>query len=489
VSLLDQLADQLETPVELDERPRWRDLARPEQLPPPGEWLTWLYLAGRGSGKTRACGEAIAEDARRYPGLRGALVAPTFSDARDTMVEGDSGLLRIFRDGELRGGSRETAWNRSIGELFLANGSYLKIFSSERPGRLRGPQFHVAWGDELAQWLDASKGTAEDTTWSNLLFALRLRPEPDWPAGFASRIYASTTPRPVPLLRVRPGIAVRDPHKAGILQKPTTVTSRGRSLDNVANLADEYRRNVIDPLVGTRLGRQELEAELLEDVEGALITSAGLDRGRRVIGEMPHLLSRVVAVDPAASAGEKSDETGIVVVGADAMGDGWVLDDRSGRMSPDGWGRAVWEAAIEHDASAIVVEDNQGGDMVEHVLATTWQVIQAERLRRGLLTPTPPIVRVHPTSGQGKWVRASALQPMLEQGRIHMLGDPLRPGVLDALEDQLTSWTGDKAEDSPDRVDGLVHGLTWLLFPMQRSATMRGRYISKIPGYTLNRRR
>lgn len=470
LGFLDQLAGRLDVPVAQDDGPAWVDIARPEQIPPVGDWLTFLYLAGRGAGKTRSCGEAIVGDARRYPGFRGALVAPTISDARDTLVEGESGLLSILRDRELRGGSRETAWNRSMGELYLANGSYLKTFSSERPGRLRGPQFHGAWGDELAQWIDAWKGTAEDTTWSNLLFATRLQPDPNWPSGFQTHIYCSTTPRPVALLRVRPGIVAREPHKAGLLQRDTTVVARGRTMDNVHNLAEAYRKNVIDPLVGTRLGRQELDAELLESVEGALVDAAALDRGRRLIGEVPQLLNTVVAVDPAETAKDSSDETGIVVVGADAMADGWVLDDRSGRFTPDQWGRTVWEAVIDHGASAIVVEDNAGGDMVEHVLATTWEVIRAERARRGLLMPLPPIVRVHPSgAGQGKWMRASALQPMLEQTRIHFVNDAYRPGALDALEDQITTWTGDPKEDSPDHVDAMVHGLTWLLFPKQRA--------------------
>lgn len=457
----------------------WLTDRRPEQCAPPQssvDWFVWLILAGRGWGKTRTGAETVADWAREHPGCRIALVAITFADGRDTMVEGESGLLAVLDDAELRGGSQDKAWNRSLGELFLENGSRFKIYSSEKPRQLRGPQHHFGWGDEMASWIDAFKGAGKDTTWSNLLMGMRL-PEvrgKDWPATFAPRVIITTTPKPVPLLRVNKTLLAREPHRAGLLQMSGTVVTTGSTSDNLHNLSDVFKRWVVDPMVGTTLGRQELDAELIEDVEGALVTHDTLNRGRRLIGEVPPMLNTVVCVDPAETAKDSSDETGIVVVGADAMADGWVLDDRSGRFTPDQWGRTVWEAVIDHGASAIVVEDNAGGDMVEHVLATTWEVIRAERARRGLLTPLPPIVRVHPSgAGQGKWMRASAFQPMFEQTRIHFVTDAYRPGALDALEDQITTWTGDPKEDSPDHVDAMVHGLTWLLFPKQRAEKAR----------------
>jgi phage terminase large subunit-like protein len=450
---------------------------RPAQILPPlaSEWLVWLILAGRGWGKTRTGAETVADWAREHPGCRIALIAITFADGRDTMVEGESGLLAVLDPAELRGGAVDSAWNRSLGELFLANGSRFKIYSSERPRQMRGPQHHFAWGDELASWIDAWKGPAKDTTWSNLLFGLRLPAAPNWPADYAPRCIVTTTPKPVALLRVAKSVLAREPHKAGLLQRDDTVVTTGTTTDNLANLSATFKKVIVDPLMGTTLGRQELEAQILDDVEGALVSHETLDRGRRLIGEVPHLLQTVVSVDPAETANDTSDETGIVVVGADATGDGWVADDRSDRMTPDQWGRTVWEAVIDHGATAVVVEDNAGGDMVEHVLATTWSVLAAERQRRGLPTPVVPIVRVHPSGPkQGKWMRASALQPMLEQGRIHLVNDARRPGVLDALEDQLTSWTGDPDEASPDRVDAMVHGLSWLLFPRQRAVKKTG---------------
>src|SRR5665647_3177721 len=216
-------------------RARWAQTVRPNQLPPAGDWLTWLILAGRGWGKTRTGAEYTAELARTYPGARIALVAATFADGRDTMVEGESGLLAVLDENELRGGSQDLAWNRSMGELFLANGSRFKDYSSEKPRQLRGPQHHFAWADEAAAWLDAHKGTIKDTTWSNLLFGLRLPAQPGWPAGYRTRVIVTTTPRPLALIKVPDSVLEREPHRAGIIQRPSTVTTRGSTRENLAN--------------------------------------------------------------------------------------------------------------------------------------------------------------------------------------------------------------------------------------------------------------
>ena len=448
----------------------WATIARPEQLPPPGDWHVWLILAGRGWGKTRTGAEYIAELARNHPGARIALVAATFADGRDTMVEGESGLLAILDDAELKGGSQDTAWNRSMGELFLKNGSRFKIYSSERPRQLRGPQHHFAWCDEAAAWIDAGKGTAKDTTWSMLQFGMRLKALPGWPTGYRTRIVVTTTPRPVPLIKVPDTIAKREPHRAGIIQRASTVTTRGKTTDNLANLTDEYRREVIDPIAGTMLARQELEAEILEDAEGALLTRENLDANRVLIGDVPTWSALVLAIDPATTTKDSSDETGLIVCALGVDSDGYVLDDQSGRMSPDEWGRTAWEMALTWGVSAVVVEDNQGGDMCEHVLITTWKKVAAAWAARvGRMPVRPPIVRVHPSgSGQGKWVRAQPIRALYQQGRMHHV---VNPGVVDLgiLEDQATSWTGDPKQDSPDRVDGLVHGMTWLMYPQQRA--------------------
>ena len=448
----------------------WAEVARPEQLPPPGDWQTWLILAGRGWGKTRTGAEYIADLARTYPGARIALVAATFADGRDTMVEGESGLLAVLDDSELKGGNQDEAWNRSMGELFMKNGSRFKIYSSERPRQLRGPQHHFAWCDEAAAWLDAAKGTSKDTTWSNLLFGLRLPGQKTWPAGYRTRIVVTTTPRPVPLIKVPDSVAEREPHRAGIIQRPSTVTTRGKTADNLANLSEEFRKEVIDPIAGTSLARQELDAEILEDADGALLTRDLIDRNRVLVGEIPAFSASVIAVDPATTTKESSDETGIVVVALGADSDGYVLDDQSGKLTPDDWGMTVWTTALRWGVSAVVVEDNQGGDMCEHVLITTWAKASATYLQQHRRIPVrPPIVRVHPSGpGQGKWVRAQPIRALYQQGRIHHVVDP---DVIDLsiLEDQATAWTGDPKQNSPDRVDAEVHGLTWLMYPQQRA--------------------
>jgi predicted phage terminase large subunit-like protein len=428
-SWLDVAADLLDPAPRLD---LWDDLARTEQQPPEGDWLVWVYLAGRGAGKTRSAAEFVKAKALDHPGSRVALVARTFADGRDTMVEGESGLLAILEESDLRGGDRERAWNRSLGELYLANGSRFKIYSSEKPASLRGPQHGFAWGDEAASWLDAHLGDADDTTWSNLMLGLRLGQDP--------RCVVSTTPKPVKLLR-----GTRE--RPGILAQPSTVVTRGSTYDNLANLAPTFRAQVLDRYEGTRLGRQELHAELLEDVEGALWTLELIDRTR--LGSMLEhgiadgLAKVVVGVDPAATSTEDADETGIVVAGKGNDGRGYVLDDRSCRASPNDWGRRAVAAYREHKADLIVAEANNGGEMVAHVLKT--------------VDPRVPVRMVH--ASRGKRVRAEPVAALYEQGKVSHIGG------FSELEDQLTSWVPDSG-DSPDRMDALVWAMAEL-FPLQ----------------------
>jgi phage terminase large subunit-like protein len=469
----------------------WRSIARPEQLLPPltDPWLVYLQLAGRGSGKTRSASENIAELMRRYPGCRVALVGARFADGRDVMTEGDSGLLNALHDTELRGGTRDAAWNRSMGELFLANGSSAKVFSSERPTQLRGPQFHFAWSDELSSWADAQRDrSALDTTWSNLMLGLRLPRLPGWPGDYAPRVLVTTTPRRVALLRVPPGVAAAEPHRAGLTQigEPTVVITRGRTHDNLANLADAFRKAVVEPLEGTRLGRQELDAEMLDDVQGALLQQSWIDAGRRRADAVPPLVVKAVGIDPATTATESSDLTGIVAAGIDQDMHGYLLDDRSGRYSPEEWAGVAWQLAIDVGADVVVVEDNAGGDMVESTLKVAWLRAVDEQRARGVRLPgMPPIVRVTPSGpDQGKWQRAQTIALMYEQAppRIHHVmpvhdpaagGRPRNP--LDEFEDQATTWTGGKGEPSPDRVDAGVHALRWLLFPGSRKKSTEKR--------------
>ena len=395
----------------------WRFWARRQQIAPEGDWLVWLVLAGRGFGKTRIGAEFIRDFCTHHPRSRAALVAATFADGRDAMVEGESGLLAITAPAEMRGGKPDVAWNRSLGEFFFANGSRARIYSSEKPNQLRGPQSHVAWCDEAAKFNDASLGTQEETTWSNLMMGLRLGTHP--------RCVVTTTPKPNRLIKQLVG-------------KPTTVVTRGSTFDNLENLAPTFRAEILSQYEGTRLARQELYAEILEDVPGALWTLKQLDELR--VEEAPDLARVVVAIDPAVSSEESSDETGIVAVGVEGGGrfHAYVLRDVSGRYSPDGWARKAIDLYHELQADSIVAEANQGGDMVRFTLKT--------------VDPNVPVKLVHAT--RGKRVRAEPIAALYEQGRVHHVG------ALEVLEDQMVNWVPDMPGDSPDRVDALVWGLT-----------------------------
>lgn len=407
----------------------WSAEARPEQLPPPGDWLLWLILGGRGMGKTRAGGE-YAKDGHdqslmRLPGARWAFIPESFADGRDTMIEGESGLLSILPPSALRGGTVSSAWNRSLGELYLENGSKAKIYSSERPGQLRGPQHHGAWGDEPAKWKDAHKGDAEDTTWSNLMLGLRLGPDP--------RCVLTGTPKRVKLL-------VGTTDKPGLIAQATASGSltKGTTYDNLGNLAPTFRAKILERYEGTRLGRQELMAEILEDVEGALWTGALIEAWR--VDQFPDLARLVVAVDPAVTSGEDSDDTGIIAVGREPGGAAFVLEDATCHEAPtEAMSRAV-ELYRELNADEIVVETNNGGDYLPSLIHT--------------IDPTVKVRKVH--ASRGKLTRAEPIHGLHERGQVRFVG------AFPELEDQLTTWV--PGEPSPDRLDAFVWGIT-SLFP------------------------
>lgn len=403
----------------------WRSIARPEQLAPDGDWLTWLILAGRGWGKTRTGAEWVkdghSQSLLRQPGARWALVAETFADGRDTMVEGESGLLAILPPSALRGGAADTAWNRSLGELYLANGSKAKVYSSEKPGGLRGPQHHGAWGDEPAKWRDAHRGDTDDTTWANLMLGLRLGADP--------RVCLTTTPKRVALLAGR-----RD--RPGLLTLPGVHVTRGSTYDNLGNLAPTFREKILARYEGTRLGRQELHAELLDDVEGALWQTHQIDDHR--VNDFPDLARLVIAVDPAVTAGEASDDTGIIVAGR--AGDHvYVLEDHTIHEDPTTVMQLVARLYAELAADEVIVEANNGGDYLPALLRT--------------VDPTIPCRTVH--AARGKRTRAEPIHGLYEQGRVHHVG------IHPALEEQLCSWVPGMA--SPDRLDALVWAVTALV--------------------------
>ncbi len=407
----------------------WREVARPEQLEPPGDWFVWLLLGGRGVGKTRSAAEFILEKARRFPGARVALVGKTIGDARDTMVEGDSGILNCVSASELRGGSIDTAWNRSLGEIYFRNGTYAKTFSSEKPWRLRGPQFNFGWADESCFWADAHKGTNADTTWSNLTIATRLPASPGWPDDYRIQIVVATTPRPVALLRVT-DLKLMAP---GLMQRENVVITRGRTVDNLANLSDTYRVNVVAPLLGTALGRQELDAEILESRDGALWRREWFDANRMDPVPLPEMVRVVIGVDPAVTSEADSDLTGIIVAGADRRGHGYVIADYTMRGTPMEVMKKVAWAFHEHQGDRVVAEINNGGDYI----GTTLKAVD----------PGIPYRTVH--ASRGKATRAEPISALYEQNRVHHLGS------FPELEDEMSTWAPIDPE-SPDRMDACV---------------------------------
>ena len=387
----------------------WRtQQARPNQLAPDGDWRTWLFMAGRGAGKTRAGAEWVRQEIMRNRAARIALVAPTAADARDVMVQGESGILACCE----RYGVH-AVYKPSLRRVEFANGARAFLYSAEEPDRLRGPQHHCAWADEVAAW-------RYPDTWDQLAFGLRLGTHP--------QVVATTTPRPVKL--------VRDLLRQSTDGTGDVVVTRGSTFDNAGNLAESFLAALRDRYDGTRLGRQEIAGELLEDVEGALWTNAMLDASR--VRTAPDLSRVVVAVDPAATHGDSADFTGIVAAGVDRTGDVYVLHAEQVRLSPAGWAGRAWDVFDTYGADRLIYERNQGGEMVEHVLRTI--------RRDGPLQ--------HVTATRGKTTRAEPVAARYEQRRVHHVG------YLVDLEQQMTAFP--VASDHDDLVDSLVWAVTGL---------------------------
>src|SRR5712691_2282502 len=377
----------------------WEFWARPQQLPPIDRpWHTWLLLAGRGFGKSRAGAELVGAWAR-VPHTRIALVAETAADARDVMVEGESGLLACA-----------PPWCRPTYEpskrrLTWPNGSLATTYSGDEPDQLRGPQHHKAWADEPAKWRYA------DAAWDNLELGLRL--------GDGPQVVATTTPRPIPLLTT-------------LLQDPGTVVTRGSTYDNAAHLPPSFLRRVLGKYEGTRLGRQELHAELLEDTPGALWTRAMLEATR--VRTLPPLRRIVVGVDP-------GGEAGIVVAGLGEDKHGYVLEDLSISGSPDTWAGQAIAGYHKHQANRVAVEANHGGDMVITTIHTKDKIVATKKVWASV----------------GKYARAEPISALYEQKKVHHVG------MFAALEDELCSWVPGEGLPSPNRLDALVWALTELM--------------------------
>ena len=388
-------------------RLKWINMARPKQLTPHGEWSIWLILAGRGWGKTLTGAQDMAWFGLSNPESRIAIIAPTFADGRDTCVEGESGLLSILNDETIAN------YNRSLGEVVLHNGSRFKTFSADSPERLRGPQHHRAWCDELGSW----KYTE---TWDQLMFGLRLGQNP--------KVVITTTPKPIPIIKE---LAKR---------KDVLVTS-GSTFENEKNLADAAVIALRERYAGTRLGRQELFAEILEDVEGSLWSREMLQSAMLKFNEkLPDFKRVVVAVDPAVTANKDSNETGIVICATDHKGQYYVLNDISGVYTPDTWAKKTVEAYESYKADKVIAEVNNGGDLVQKVVKTVDPNVNYKAVR----------------ATRGKFVRAEPIAALYEQKRVKHVNR------FSLLEDQLCTYNPEITSISPDRLDALVWGLTEL---------------------------
>ena len=387
----------------------WRFWARPEQLAPAGDWRTWLVMAGRGFGKTRTCAEYIQSKAGGGACGRIALVGRTAADVRDVMVEGESGLLAIA-----------PPWARpryepSKRRLTWPNGAMATTYTSEKPDQLRGPQHDGAWADELAAW-------RYPEAWDQLMFGLRLGTDP--------RCVVGTTPRPTRIIKE-------------LVADSTTYVTRGSTFDNRANLAPAFINQIVKRYQGTRLGRQELYAEVLDDNPGALWRREQLES--LMVTKAPALQRIVVAIDPAGSAQEGSDETGIVVAGRGVDGHLYVLDDLSLRGKPHAWAGQAVSAYHKYKADRIVAEVNNGGDMVEATIRT--------------VDSSVPYKSVN--ASRGKVVRAEPVASLYEQKEAHHVG------MFAELEDQLCQWEPLPGAESPDRLDALVWAATELMLDGQ----------------------
>ena len=405
----------------------WRGfLARPDQLAPEGDWDIWMLLAGRGFGKTRSGAEWVKEEVENGA-KRIALIAETQRDLEQVMVEGDSGILAVCPEGFI------TRYVKRPVQIEFSTGAIALGYNGTEPNQLRGPQFDRAWSDELAKWRYARE------TWDQLQFGLRLGDKP--------RQLVTTTPRPIELVKA---IVAGTEGKVHI--------TRGKTLDNRANLADSFIEKVQARYSGTRLGRQELDGEILGDMPGALWRQDQIDLYRKT--EAPELERIIVAVDPAVTNTESSDEHGIVVAGIKGR-EGFILEDASVKGSPLTWARRAIALHDKYAADGIVIEVNQGGDMVAQTLRSVRETLN--------------IIEVRAT--RGKHVRAEPIAALYEQGRVFHVGS------FPELETQMTMTTaaGYEGENSPDRLDAAVWALTEL-FPDMIQVPVSGDLMKSLYG-------
>lgn len=384
--------------------------ARESQLQPRTKAPIWLFLGGRGAGKTRAGGEWLKERVESGKGRWIHLVARTPADVRDTMLEGESGILSLYDEDD----PRRPKYIPSQRCLIWPNGARALVFSSYEPDQLRGPQCDTIWGDEPAAWM------RQKETWDNMMFGFRLGSDP--------RAMFTTTPRPTKLMKK---LVDRAKKGQGIVMTHST------TYENIENLAPPFRDEILAQYEGTSLGRQELHAAMLEEVEGALWRREWIEAHRRP--SPPGLKRVIVSVDPSTSETGAGNAAGIIVAGLGEDGHGYVLGDHTTHASPEKWARVAIGAFESHQADRVVAEGTQGMGLVKLTLQT--------------VDPNIPVKMV--SARRGKWLRAEPIASLYEQGKVHHCGE------FTDLEDQLCLWT--PGDDSPDNLDALVHALTELM--------------------------
>ncbi len=384
----------------------WNLHARPAQRMPQGNWHTWLIMAGRGFGKTRTGAETIRSWVKERRAKNICLLGNTIADVRHVMVEGISGLLSVCPKEE------RPVFYASRGFLAWPSGAKAMCFSASAPEKLRGPQFDVAWVDELAKFQKAR------AVWRQLMLALRLSERP--------RCIITTTPRPIPLLR-------------NLIKQKNVVVTKGKTAENTA-LSDTFLEHIQSLYQGTSFAAQELEGEICEDSKEALFTRCMLDGARLEKGaDVPDFYRCVIAVDPAVTSNEHSSETGIIVAGTCAKGNAYIVDDLSGVYPPDVWAKKTIEAYKAHQADGIIAEVNNGGDLVKQTIHSIDKTVIVKSVR----------------ATRGKWMRAIPIQALYSQGRV------FHTKIFTELEKQMLTYTPQQTK-SPDRLDALV----WALFAL-----------------------
>lgn len=397
----------------------WQEWARPDQLPPPGDWFTWLIMTGRGWGKNRTAAETIRMFVEQGEAHKMLFVSKNPQDVREDMIEEErSGILAVFPP-KIR-----PDWQPGNKRLVWPDGTLAHVRTGAKPDNIRGSGYDLVWMDEIAAW-DYPR-----ETYQQVQMACR-RGNP--------REIITTTPQPIPIIEELLEKAQSDDH-------PQVVMTTGTTWENEVNLSDRFMRNVVDEYRNTRLGKQELEAQVLTSEPNALWSHKIIQYVARdkIIkdGQLLNFDKVCVSIDPATTSKSTSDETGIIVSGK-KNGAYFVIDDYSGKYTPHGWASTAIKAYHTYMADRIVAEKNQGGDMVK----TTIQDME-----------NVPVKLVH--ASRGKKTRAEPIASIYEQGKVYHVDDPNEPDLFEELERQYTRWV--PGDDSPDRLDSAVWGLTWL---------------------------